>query len=197
MLLFLALTLTNCLSSRCESADYEVSGICIIENKYKPNENEIKEAVNLLEHWVNRRSNKQLDIHDLIEERDVAIEYVEAISFPDRDVAATVSHNSYIKIERPEVQVSELYQECLLHMAYISHELMHIIAEKWMKVDGDSSYNHNVPYLFEPEHCRVIDTNEDIEGCDNNVETDVISTAGDYCYERIWGYPRSSYGEAN
>lgn len=140
-------------SDPCDQADFDVEGLCVIQNGYSVNPSEISWIIHEVEREIN--VSKKLDLSDLLDSNNVSLSFVDEKI--EGHSGATIGSN-IIQIVKPT--------NILDHDFLIGHELLHVISLNFLDTPKNIDMEHKVPFLF----CE--DQQNTIRSC-GAIETDL------------------------
>ena len=184
IILIIAL-LPSCHQPRCDEADYETDGLCVILNGEEPEQEQISYAVKRMgELFNNRGVGKHLDITSLLTREEASVKYMRGeLQDDDGGILMGETNNSNIDImwnlvHDPEIDSSS---NCRVHVMVLFHEIGHIVADYHMEVSGSDYRNHEIPGLFMPESCGYGMNTADTAKCHENIEWDLWDSMYEWC----------------
>ena len=187
MLLVLTVLLSACHRPRCDEADYETEGLCVILNGREPNREQINYAVLQTGILFNDRGvDDRLSITDFLSDHEASVKYIHGPDTEDdgndKGLELAETNNSNIDIAWNHVHLDrDERANCRMHVAVMAHEIMHIIAEYHMGIGYFNWKGHDVPGLFTPEKCGPWWDVPNTSTCRENVEHDMWVDLQEYC----------------
>lgn len=177
----ITISLAACHQPRCDEADYELDGLCVLENGNNPNKEEISYTITHLGDIFNARFNKSIDIVDVLSQVETSVKYMDILS-NETDGTLGVTNNSNINLSWTKIHWEDISDStnCRLHVAVLAHELMHVLADYQMGVSDSDNRDHDIPHLFSPEGCGWWTTSDDPH-CTNNIEWEFWQDAYSWC----------------